>query len=106
MKAIQLTRRSWLQTAAMMGLVAVQGLPGTSSTHAQELAAPKVLNIGARKQLFIDGRFVAEKQGVQLVVNPPVKAGTIAVEASTAPSIVEHAGTWYLYQGLNGATSV
>ena len=63
-------------------------------------------NIGTQKQLFIDERFIADKRDVALTVNPPAKAGAIDVEASTAPSIVEHDGTCYLYQGLNGATSV
>ncbi len=62
--------------------------------------------IGTNKQLFIDESFIAHKRDVTLTVNPPVKAGIINVAASTAPSIVEHRGTCYLYQGLNGATSV
>ncbi|MBI2505034.1 MAG: hypothetical protein HYW07_17585 [Candidatus Latescibacteria bacterium] len=62
--------------------------------------------IGTQKQLFIEERFLAARRGVALTVNPSVKAGAIAVEASTAPCIVEHEGTCYLYQGLNGATSV
>lgn len=65
-----------------------------------------MLDIKSRKQLFIDKRFIADKRDVALVVNPPVKAGPVNVEASTAPSIVEHGGVCYLYQGLNGATSV
>ena len=47
-KTTPLTRRSWLQTAAMMGLVAVKGMPGPSSTHAQEPTDPKVRDIGSR----------------------------------------------------------
>jgi len=43
---------------------------------------------------------------VVLTVNPPAKAGPVNVEATTAPSIVEHDGARYLYQGLNRATSV
>ncbi|MCC7262002.1 MAG: hypothetical protein IT369_05685 [Candidatus Latescibacteria bacterium] len=62
--------------------------------------------IGTQKQLFIDERFIAARRDVALTVNPPVKAGAIKVEATTAPCIVEHEGTCYLYQGLNGATSV
>jgi hypothetical protein len=65
-----------------------------------------MINIGSRKQLFIDDRFFADQHDVTLVVNPPVKTGLITVAASTAPSIVEHGGVCYLYQGLNGATSV
>ncbi len=106
MKATQWTRRVWLQTAAMMGVVAIKGVPGPSSTNAQESADPKVRDIGSRKQLFIDERFVAEKQGVQLAVNPPVKAGPIDVAAETAPCVVEHEGICHLYQGLNGRTSL
>lgn len=62
--------------------------------------------IGTRKQLFIDERFVSDARNVVLTVNPPVKAGPLVIEASTAPSLVEHDGLCYLYQGLNGATSV
>ena len=62
--------------------------------------------IGTQKQLFIDERFIAAKRNVALTVNPPVKAGAIDVEASTAPCIVEYEGICYLYQGLNGATAV
>ena len=65
-----------------------------------------MLNIGSRKQLFIDDRFAQEPRNVVLTVNPPAKAGPVNVEATTAPSIVEHDGARYLYQGLNGATSV
>ncbi|MCF7853759.1 MAG: hypothetical protein K9N51_03095 [Candidatus Pacebacteria bacterium] len=58
------------------------------------------------KQLFIDNRFIADEQGVALTVNPPVKAGPIDVDARTAPSIVEHNETCYLYQGLIYPSSV
>ena len=65
-----------------------------------------MIDIGSRKQLLIDDRFMADRRDVALVVNPPAKAGPVNVAASTAPSIVERAGVCYLYQGLNGATSV
>lgn len=71
-------------------------------------AAPKpdrAIEIGSRKQLFIDERFMADRKAVELKVNSPVKAGAIKVEARTVPSIVERDGVCYLYQGLNGATS-
>jgi hypothetical protein len=64
-----------------------------------------MIDIGSRKQLFLDERFIADRRDVTLVVNPPVKAGLVNVAASIAPSIVEHDGVCYLYQGLNGATS-
>jgi len=65
-----------------------------------------MLDIASHKQLFIDDRFVREPRNVAMTVNPPMKAGPVNVEASTAPSIVEHEGLCYLYQGLNGATSL
>jgi len=49
---------------------------------------------------------IADKRDVTLCVNPPIKAGVIDIEATTIPSIVEHEGTCYLYQGLSGPTSV
>jgi hypothetical protein len=56
--------------------------------------------------LLVDDRFIVGPRNVGLTVNPPVKAGQVNVEAATAPSVVEHDGVCYLYQGLNGATSV
>ena len=38
------------------------------------MAEKSVLDVGDRKQLFIDGRFFAQQQGITLTVNPPVKA--------------------------------
>jgi len=38
-------------------------------------AAP--INVGDRKQLFIDQRFIAQSEGIELRVNPPVKRGCI-----------------------------
>ena len=105
MDPTELTRRGWLQAATAIGLIAAQG-PFGSTIHAQETADPVVRDVGARKQLFIDDRFIAEKRGVELVVNPPMKAGPIDVAAETASCVVEHAGICHLYQGLNGRTSL
>jgi hypothetical protein len=35
------------------------------------------IDVGDRKQLFIDGRFIAESENVKLHVNPPVKRGIV-----------------------------
>ena len=35
------------------------------------------INIGSRKQLFIDDRFIAESENVTLTMNPPRKAGIV-----------------------------
>lgn len=39
--------------------------------------APMAIDIGDRKQLFIDGRFVGRSQDVRIAMNPPVKAGIV-----------------------------
>lgn len=106
MRTIPWTRRKWLQSAAVMGFVALKGGPGYLSAAVPEQAVAERLDIGSRKQLFIDERFFVEKRGVQLVVNPPMKAGLIDVAAETAPCVVEHQGVCHLYQGLNGQTSL
>ncbi len=36
-----------------------------------------VLDVGDRKQLFLDDRFIAESEGVDLRANPPVKRGIV-----------------------------
>ncbi|MFM8804925.1 MAG: hypothetical protein ACKOK8_13610 [Planctomycetia bacterium] len=82
----------------LCGLIALPAVAPASPAAARE--------IGSRKQLFIDERFVAEKRDVAIVVNPPVKAGPIGVAAETAPCVVEHGGVCHLYQGLNGRTSL
>ncbi len=40
-------------------------------------AADAVLDVGDRKQLFIDRRFIAGGQGIRLVMNPPTKMETV-----------------------------
>jgi hypothetical protein len=70
-------------------------------------AAPGPIDIGARRQLFIDRLFLAESSGVGLVVQPPRKGG--AVLEGTEPwerdhigaylSVIEHGGMlkmWYM----------
>jgi len=35
------------------------------------------IKIGADKQLFFDGKFIAESEGIEIVMNPPVKMGPV-----------------------------
>ena len=44
------------------------------SAWAQEDSA---VNVGSEKQLFFDGKFIAESKGVRIVMNLPVKAGVV-----------------------------
>jgi len=42
---------------------------------------PPVLDVGGRKQLFIDDKFIATQSGVELVMNPPYQTGEILIKA-------------------------
>ncbi len=88
------SRRTFLKTAAAVPL-------GVLS------AAPAPIDVGGRKQLFIDGRFIARSRGITLTLHPPRKAG--AVMLPEAPwerdyigaylSVIEHDGAlkmWYM----------
>ena len=93
----------WCDFLTLVGLaVLVVGAPGA---HGADPEPDRAIEIGSRKQLLIDDRFITDRKAVELKVNSPVKAGAIDVEARTVPSIVERDGVRYLYQRLNGATS-
>lgn len=53
---------------AFLALFLLLGLQGYCDSEES-----KVLNIGDRKQLFIDHRFIDQSEGITLKVNPPVK---------------------------------
>jgi hypothetical protein len=44
------------------------------------LSATPVIEVGSRKQLFIDYKFVESAEGVTLVMNPPWRTGEVLVE--------------------------
>src|SRR5688572_96765 len=69
----------------------VAGLTGVMAFGA---ALGNEYNIGSRKQLFIDERFVEEAQNVILRVNPPVKHGPVLLGTHAWENgIVTGAGT-------------
>ena len=41
---------------------------------------PAVIDVGDRKQLFIDKKFIAKARRIKLTVNPPVKSG-VAIDS-------------------------
>jgi hypothetical protein len=43
-------------------------------------APPTPIDVGDRKQLFIDDRFIAAREGIELHANPPQKLGTLRDE--------------------------
>jgi len=73
--------------------------------------APAAIDVGDRKQLFIDERFFAQKEGVRLCVNPPVKKEMIlrsempweAGSVGFYSTVIEHEGVYKLwYDGYVG----
>lgn len=42
---------------------------------------PAAIDVGSRKQLFIDDRFIASSRGVELVMNPPYRDGKVLLAA-------------------------
>ncbi len=60
----------WLRVLVVLGMCVLFG-PGVA--HGEEAMRLK----SGLKQLFIDERFFAEQKGIELTVNPPVKAGLV-----------------------------
>lgn len=60
------------------------------------------IQVGSRRQLFIDERLVQQAQGVSLTMNPPAKAGIVDLSPPPAgmPCVVEHEGVYYMYYRL------
>ena len=48
-------------------------LPAAITARTVRCAADEPLEVGSRKQLFIDHKFIGSKENISLVVNPPVK---------------------------------
>ena len=71
------TTRSFTIALAALALAAV-------AHAAQGFADDGSIAIGDRKQLFIDGRFLAQASGGALVVNPPVKKEPITLPTPVA----------------------
>src|ERR1051325_4571795 len=85
-----LTRRTFLQTSS-----------------AALLPPAGAVDVGSRKQLFIDRRFIARAHGIDLVSHPPRKAGPVLLQEKpwerdhigSYLSVIEHEGIckmWYM----------
>src|SRR3989442_2001595 len=73
------------------------------------MRAEAPLDIGSRKQLFIDERFIAKRQGVELRMNPAQKLGLILDDKGQAwpefqhvSRVFEDEGKLRLYIGASG----
>jgi len=65
-----------MPTAALKPLLAAAAALLAAAAATAE--AP-VLDVGARKQLFIDYRFIEAAEGVRLNLNPPYRTGEVLV---------------------------
>ena len=75
MHATEVTRRDWLKTAAAVGAAAITSTTVLSSTQAQEPAAPKVLDLGSRRELFVDRLLIERLDNTSLKLHEPVSGG-------------------------------
>ena len=66
------------------------------SAQAQEI------DVGARKQLFTDYKFIESAEGVTLVLNPPSRTGEVLVKADAAWEKNLEAGSYSTIQVENG----
>ena len=62
------------------------------------------IDVGDRKQLFIDGRFIAERERIELRANPPQKLGWLRDEEGKPlqghiSRVIEDGGKVKLYLG-------
>jgi len=91
-------------TPEAKGVGPMSGQPSVDWKFAPADKAEGVIHIGARRQLFIDWKFVTEGKNVGLTVNPPTKAGQIDmdIEQDSMISIVEHGGQYFMYLRTRG----
>lgn len=66
-----MSNREAQRLGCVLVLAVVGGLGPNACRAAQGSSAP--IDIGSRKQLFVDERFIASSQGVKLTMNPPAK---------------------------------
>lgn len=102
----RLGRREFLAAAAG-GVAALTGAPGTVPAEAAEPGAREPRDVGSRKQLFIDRRFIAASEHVTLTMNPAQKLG-IVLDSEREPwehgtggyfRVIEDGGKCKLYYG-------
>ncbi len=73
-------------------------------------ASSGVLDVGDRRQVFIDGRFIARSENVELVVHPPRKTGERTITSDRSweggigmyNSVLHHDGTYHMWYRSGG----
>lgn len=96
-------RRDFLATSGLLGASAVAGRAAEARREGD--TGPR--DVGDRKQLFIDERFIAAREGVALAMNPAQKLG-IALDSEREPwelgtggyfRVFEDGGKFKMYYG-------
>ncbi len=65
----------------LLGVLLVPGLAGPVAARADDRSPPDgPLDVGDARQVFIDGRFLAESQNVELFVHQPRKTGEMTIK--------------------------
>ncbi len=67
-------RRPTARTGPAM-LSLILALIAALASAAESARSERVLEVGSRRQVFIDGRFLAESRDVELVMHPPIRTG-------------------------------
>ncbi|MCC7499530.1 MAG: hypothetical protein IT160_18260 [Bryobacterales bacterium] len=64
----------------MMAATTIRMLALAFSAVLTTTAGDSVLDVGSRKQLFIDYKFIESAEGVTLIMNPPARTGGIVIQ--------------------------
>ncbi len=71
MDEIGLSRREWIQSAGAMGLITAVGSAGFTRAPRAEAKRPTVVDIGSRRELFVDHHLIDRLEGARLELHPP-----------------------------------
>jgi hypothetical protein len=75
MNNIPWSRRGWLKSASVLGLSAAGSTILRATANAYEPRQPDAIDIGSRRELFVDHRLIGRLQGVRLKLHEPRPAG-------------------------------
>ena len=78
MHVSDLSRRNWLKTAAV-GLSASGVMAMPHAVGAEDRKEPGVIDIGSRRELFVDDHLIARQSGVELKLHKPVAKEVVFV---------------------------
>jgi len=79
MKTLAISRRDWLKSTCALGLSATASDLISSPVSAQSNEAQTPINVGSRKQLFIDNSLIEANRDVTLTMNPPQRDGRVLI---------------------------